>query len=69
MCDIELYWMLQAQLNFKNYCDPVLKGEAEMDDINRLWRHVTPHLRSSLAQLYLRTASRYSYFFWKQFIS
>jgi origin recognition complex subunit 5 len=51
--------MLQAQLNFPKYCDPILKGESEMDDVNKLWRHITPYLRSSLAQLYLRTASRY----------
>ncbi|XP_021935716.1 origin recognition complex subunit 5 isoform X2 [Zootermopsis nevadensis] len=48
-----------AQLNFPKYCDPVLKGETQMDDVNKLWRHVTPHLRSSLAQLYLRTVSSY----------
>ena len=30
-----------------------------MNDVSKLWRHITPHLRSSLAQLYLRTASRY----------
>jgi hypothetical protein len=50
---------MQAQLNFPKYCDPVLKGEIEMNDVSKLWRHITPHLRSSLAQLYLRTASRY----------
>ncbi|XP_069685227.1 origin recognition complex subunit 5 [Periplaneta americana] len=48
-----------AQLNFPKYCDPVLKGETKMDDVNRLWRNVTPHLKLSLAQLYLKTASTY----------
>ncbi|GFG32810.1 hypothetical protein Cfor_06319 [Coptotermes formosanus] len=52
----ELRYM--AQLNFPKYCDPVLKGEIEMNDVTKLWRHITPHLKSSLAQLYLRTASR-----------
>ncbi|KAJ9577625.1 hypothetical protein L9F63_005812 [Diploptera punctata] len=28
-----------------------------MDDVNKLWRHVTPYLKSSLAQLYLRSSS------------
>jgi len=54
-----LFTYMQAQLNFPKFCDPVLKGEIEMNDVSKLWRHITPHLRSSLAQLYLRTASRY----------
>lgn len=54
----ELRYM--AKLNFPKYCDPILKGESERDDVNKLWRHITPYLRSSLAQLYLRTASSYS---------
>jgi hypothetical protein len=43
-----------------------------VNDVSKLWRHITPYLRSSLAQLYLRMASRYIHLvisFFKLFVA
>lgn len=49
---IELRHM--AQINFIKYCEPIIKEEIKASDVDRLWRHITPVLKSSLAHLYLR---------------
>ncbi|KPJ08626.1 Origin recognition complex subunit 5 [Papilio machaon] len=49
---IELQHM--AQINFIKYCEPIIREEIKASDVDRLWRHITPVLKSSLAHLYLR---------------
>lgn len=49
---IELKHM--ARLNFIKYCEPIIKGEIQSNDLTKLWRHISPILKTSLELLYLR---------------
>ncbi|KAG7169872.1 Origin recognition complex subunit 5-like [Homarus americanus] len=51
----------QVQLNFKAYCEPVEKGDAEEYDIRRLWRNIEPHLKKAMSSVYLREVSSAQY--------
>ncbi|XP_077284574.1 origin recognition complex subunit 5 [Arctopsyche grandis] len=43
-----------ARLNYVEYCEPILNGSIEADDVTKLWRYIAPILKSSLEILYLR---------------
>lgn len=49
---IELRHM--ALVNFAKYCEPIIKKEVNAQDLTKLWRHISPILRTSLELLYLR---------------
>ncbi|CAD0205285.1 unnamed protein product [Chrysodeixis includens] len=49
---IELQHM--ACVNFMKYCEPIIKNEISAMDLTKLWRHISPILKSSLELLYLR---------------
>lgn len=44
----------QAAENFVKYCEPIEKGEIDMSDVGKLWKHVSPHLKASLQTIYMR---------------
>jgi origin recognition complex subunit 5 len=46
-----------AAVNFAKYMEPVMNGEATVDDTHKLWRNIEPHLRRSLQTVYLREVS------------
>ncbi|CAG9131184.1 unnamed protein product [Plutella xylostella] len=52
---IELQHM--ARVNFVKYCEPIVKGDIQAQDLTRLWRHISPILKTSLELLYLRISS------------
>lgn len=52
---IELRHM--AQINFTKYCEPIIKGEIQANDLTKLWRHISPILKTSLELLYLRISN------------
>ncbi|KAJ2938874.1 hypothetical protein O0L34_g17684 [Tuta absoluta] len=52
---IELQHM--AQVNFIKYCEPIIKNEIQAQDLTKLWRHISPILKSSLELLYLRISN------------
>ncbi|KAG6457117.1 hypothetical protein O3G_MSEX010120 [Manduca sexta] len=49
---IELQHM--ARNNFVKYCEPIIRNEIQAQDLTKLWRHISPILKSSLELLYLR---------------
>ncbi|XP_045618796.1 origin recognition complex subunit 5 [Procambarus clarkii] len=51
----------QVQLNFKSYCEPLEKGEAEEHDIRLLWRNIEPQLKKAMSSVYLREVSSAQY--------
>ncbi|KAG0710203.1 Origin recognition complex subunit 5 [Chionoecetes opilio] len=50
--------MHQVQQHFEAYCEPVVRGEAEEEDVRPLWRNIEPHLKKALSTVYLREVSR-----------
>lgn len=52
---IELQHM--AQVNFVKYCEPIIKKEIQAQDLSKLWRHISPILKTSLELLYLRISN------------
>nr|XP_002740279.1 PREDICTED: origin recognition complex subunit 5-like [Saccoglossus kowalevskii] len=46
-----------AQLNFPKYIEPILKGEATVENAPKLWRNIQPHLQKALQTIYLREVS------------
>lgn len=52
---IELQHM--ACVNFIKYCEPIIKNEINASDLAKLWRHISPILKSSLELLYLRISN------------
>nr|CAB3264578.1 origin recognition complex subunit 5-like [Phallusia mammillata] len=46
-----------SELNFSTYCAPVKAGKFDEGDKHKLWKHVEPHLKEALQQLYLRKVS------------
>ncbi|XP_063629344.1 origin recognition complex subunit 5 [Cydia splendana] len=52
---IELQHM--ARVNFVKYCEPIIKNEIQAHDLPKLWRHISPILKTSLELLYLRISS------------
>ena len=52
---IELQHM--ACVNFMKYCEPIIKNEINATDLSKLWRHISPILKSSLELLYLRISN------------
>lgn len=52
---IELQHM--ARVNFVKYCEPIVKNEIQAHDLTKLWRHISPILKTSLELLYLRISS------------
>ncbi|XP_034251323.1 origin recognition complex subunit 5 [Thrips palmi] len=44
----------KAAENFSKYCEPILRGEIDMNDSGRLWKHISPHLKTSLQLIYMR---------------
>lgn len=52
---IELQHM--AQVNFVQYCGPIIKKEIQAQDLSKLWRHISPILKTSLELLYLRISN------------
>lgn len=49
----ELRYM--ARINFLQYCQPIISGEAKTGDSMILWRKISSHLKDALKVLYLRT--------------
>ncbi|CAH0403172.1 unnamed protein product [Chilo suppressalis] len=56
---IELQHM--ARINFVKYCEPIIRNEIQAQDLSKLWRHISPILKTSLELLYLRLSSNKSY--------
>ncbi|XP_049880028.1 origin recognition complex subunit 5 [Pectinophora gossypiella] len=52
---IELQHM--ARVNFVKYCEPIIKAEIQAQDLTKLWRHISPILKTSLELLYLRISN------------
>lgn len=52
---IELQHM--ARVNFVKYCEPIMKNEIAATDLTKLWRHISPILKTSLELLYLRISN------------
>lgn len=52
---IELQHM--AKVNFVKYCEPIIKHEIQAHDLSKLWRHISPILKTSLELLYLRIST------------
>ncbi|XP_013193881.2 origin recognition complex subunit 5 [Amyelois transitella] len=52
---IELQHM--AKVNFVKYCEPIIKCEIQAQDLTKLWRHISPILKTSLELLYLRIST------------
>ncbi|XP_053618529.1 origin recognition complex subunit 5 [Plodia interpunctella] len=52
---IELQHM--AKVNFAKYCEPIIKCEIQAQDLTKLWRHISPILKTSLELLYLRIST------------
>ncbi|KAM3955499.1 origin recognition complex subunit 5 [Aphomia sociella] len=52
---IELQHM--ARVNFVKYCEPIIKTEIQVQDLSKLWRHISPILKASLELLYLRIST------------
>lgn len=52
---IELKHM--AQVNFVKYCEPIIRNEIKAHDLTKLWRHISPILKTSLELLYLRISN------------
>lgn len=52
---IELQHM--AKINFVKYCEPIIKHEIQAQDLTKLWRHISPILKTSLELLYLRIST------------
>lgn len=52
---IELQHM--ARVNFVKYCEPIIKNEIKATDLAKLWRHISPILKTSLELLYLRIST------------
>ncbi|XP_077977106.1 origin recognition complex subunit 5-like [Glandiceps talaboti] len=46
-----------AQLNFPKYIEPIVKGEATLENAPKLWRNIEPHLKKALQTVYLREVS------------
>lgn len=44
-----------AAVNFQKFCAPVDSGNVRPDDMSSLWRNISPHLRTSLHNVYLGT--------------
>ncbi|XP_073984523.1 origin recognition complex subunit 5 isoform X2 [Rhodnius prolixus] len=44
--------------NFPTYCEPVKKGDISSNDVVGLWRHIVPHLKESLNNVYLGVICR-----------
>lgn len=49
---IELQHM--ACVNFTKYCEPIIQREIQPTDLTKLWRHISPVLKTNLELLYLR---------------
>lgn len=52
---IELQHM--ARVNFVKYCEPIMSNEIGATDLTKLWRHISPILKTSLELLYLRISN------------
>lgn len=52
----ELRYM--SRVNFFNYCKPVINGECKPNDAMALWKNISPILKSSLDNLYLRVCTK-----------
>ncbi|XP_026748357.2 origin recognition complex subunit 5 [Galleria mellonella] len=46
-----------ARVNFVKYCEPIIKCEIQAQDLSKLWRHISPILKTSLELLYLRISA------------
>ncbi|KAK3919821.1 Origin recognition complex subunit 5 [Frankliniella fusca] len=44
----------KAAENFSKYCEPIEKGEIDINDSSKLWKHISPHLKASLEMIYMR---------------
>lgn len=44
----------KASENFSKYCEPILRGDIDMNDSGKLWKHISPHLKTSLQMIYMR---------------
>ncbi|XP_063833644.1 origin recognition complex subunit 5 [Ostrinia nubilalis] len=56
---IELQHM--ARVNFVKYCEPIIRNEIQAQDLSKLWRHISPILKTSLELLYLRISTSKSH--------
>lgn len=52
----ELKYM--SRLNLCNYCQPIIKGECDASNAMALWKNISPILKSSLDNLYLRISTK-----------
>uniref|UniRef100_T1HUX1 Origin recognition complex subunit 5 C-terminal domain-containing protein n=1 Tax=Rhodnius prolixus TaxID=13249 RepID=T1HUX1_RHOPR len=55
------YWLKNIEeilSNFPTYCEPVKKGDISSNDVVGLWRHIVPHLKESLNNVYLGVICR-----------
>lgn len=52
---IELQHM--ARVNFVKYCEPIMTNSIAATDLTKLWRHISPILKTSLELLYLRISN------------
>ena len=48
----------QVSKNFEKYCEPINRDLIKINDVSALWRHIAPHLKSSLNTVYLGTGVR-----------
>lgn len=46
-----------ARVNFVKYCEPIVKNNIQAQDLAKLWRHISPILKTSLELLYLRISN------------
>lgn len=44
----------KAAENFVKYCEPIERGEIDITDSSKLWKHISPHLKASLQMIYMR---------------
>ncbi|KAE8744212.1 hypothetical protein FOCC_FOCC009132 [Frankliniella occidentalis] len=44
----------KAAENFSKYCEPIERGEIDINDSGKLWKHISPHLKASLQMIYMR---------------
>lgn len=54
----ELRYM--SRINFLNYCEPIIRGECKPSDVMTLWKNISPILKFSMENLYLRVSTKSS---------
>ncbi|GJQ75692.1 hypothetical protein Trydic_g17766 [Trypoxylus dichotomus] len=47
-----------SRMNFLNYCAPLINGKCKVSNAKALWTNISPILKSSLDNLYLRVSNR-----------